>query len=209
MSCNDEQRKPVDFCWTEASEKAAELLALGELSDTAIAEEVGVNRCTLWRWRRNAEFSKRVESHLEEIRAEIRRHGIGVVERRVAALDDRWHRLRRVMEERGASKDMQDVPGGPTGLLVRKYRSVGSGENADLVEEFFVDTGLLSELREHERQAAQELGQWLNKTDVTTKGDAVGGPIFHLYSNGRGPTSGETPRVPAPAGPDPVPDEPG
>jgi hypothetical protein len=32
-----------------------------------------------------------------------------------------------------------------------------------VVEEYEVDTGLLKELREHEKQAAQELGQWSDK----------------------------------------------
>lgn len=75
----------------------------------------------------------------------------------------------RVIEAR--SKDMAEVPGGDTGLLVRKLKSIGSGENTKTVEEYAVDTGLLSELREHEKQAAQELGQWINKSNVeqTTK----------------------------------------
>jgi hypothetical protein len=34
------------------------------------------------------------------------------------------------------------------------------------VEEYQVDTGLLKELREHEKQAAQELGQWSEKARV-------------------------------------------
>jgi hypothetical protein len=32
-----------------------------------------------------------------------------------------------------------------------------------------VDTGLLRELRAHERQAAQELGQWMEKSDTSLK----------------------------------------
>jgi hypothetical protein len=81
---------------------------------------------------------------------------------RVQALQDRWDRLRagvaQLMTERGAS--MAEAPGGSTGLLVRQYQ----GRQAMPV--YKVDTGLLSllsELRAHEKQAAEELGQWTEK----------------------------------------------
>jgi Helix-turn-helix of insertion element transposase len=189
------ERRPAGFAWCLKSEEAAQLLALAELTKTEIAGKVGIARSTLWEWSRNPDFAARVESHLEEIRAEIRRRGIGVIERRVASLDDRWKRLQRIMQERGESPEMKDVPGGRTGLLVRNVKSIGAGEDAQVVEEFKVDTGLLAELREHERQAAQELGQWTSKADVTSKGEAIAdGPVFHIHGNGRGPTTGEIPR---------------
>jgi hypothetical protein len=43
---------------------------------------------------------------------------------------------------------MEDVPGGATGLLTRKYKSIE------------VDVPLLREMRATEEQAAKELGQW-------------------------------------------------
>jgi hypothetical protein len=43
---------------------------------------------------------------------------------------------------------------------------LGSAEYPNVVEEYEVDTGLLKELREHEKQAAQELGQWSDKARV-------------------------------------------
>lgn len=161
---NTIEQKTAGFPWSPESEEAAQLLSVGELSTVEICEKLGICRTTLWNWRQNPEFAARVEEHLEEIRAEIRRRGIGVVERRVAALDDRWKRLHRVMAERGES--MKGVPGGTTGLLVKKLKKIGSGDDSELVEEYAVDTGLLSELREHERQAAQELGQWINRSNV-------------------------------------------
>ena len=61
---------------------------------------------------------------------------------------------------------MQNVPGGRAGLLVRRVKSIGAGENAREVVEYEVDTALLKELRELERQAAQEAGQWATKHEV-------------------------------------------
>ena len=72
---------------------------------------------------------------------------------RLQALQDRWDRLRRLIDARAV--EMADVPGGNTGLLVRDYK----GKNAALPV-YKVDTALLAELRAHERQAAEELGQW-------------------------------------------------
>lgn len=75
---------------------------------------------------------------------------------------------------------MVGIPGGETGLLVRKYKNLGSGDNARTVEEYEVDTGLLAELRAHEKQAAEELGQWITKGDVTSKGEQVGVTVIQL-----------------------------
>jgi hypothetical protein len=79
---------------------------------------------------------------------------------RVAALQKRWGRLRAeldlILDQRGA--DMDEVPGGASGLLMRDHK----GKEADrLVTRS--DPGvvsLLAEPRGHERQEAEELGQW-------------------------------------------------
>jgi hypothetical protein len=82
----------------------------------------------------------------------------------VKALGDRWNRLRQVIAARAADPDHAKAPGGDTGLLVRKLKQIGSGESARTVEEYEVDAALLREAREHEKQAAQELGQWNEET---------------------------------------------
>lgn len=60
---------------------------------------------------------------------------------------------------------MAETPGGASGLLVRQYHG------AVALPVYKVDTALLSllsELRAHERQAAEELGQWSEKREPTT-----------------------------------------
>ena len=81
---------------------------------------------------------------------------------RVQALQNRWNRLRQVIQERAASPEFADVPGGATGLLCKTY--VGKDANTPVYK---IDTGVLSELRHHEKQAAEELGQWTEKREVT------------------------------------------
>ena len=78
---------------------------------------------------------------------------------RIQALQDRWEpRARRLIDAR--ARDLADVPGGNTGLLVRDYK----GRNAD-VAVYKADTALMAEMRATERQAAEELGQWITKSE--------------------------------------------
>jgi len=64
------------------------------------------------------------------------------------------------------------VPGYETGLLTRTLKQLGSGAAVRIVEEFAVDTGLLAELRQMEQQAAKEVGQWVDRGEVTGKNGA-------------------------------------
>ena len=129
---------------------------------------------------------------------------IAIREKRVAELDDRHRRMRLIIDERGVEmagcaycgKPKEDHPvvlspdricerfmaiaGGASGLLSRDFKADGH-------QVFRVDTGLLSELREHEKQAAQELGQWQDSA-----GPQVAIQIVYPSSPGRG---GEMPSV--------------
>jgi len=89
---------------------------------------------------------------------------------RVFALRDRWRRLQTVIEERAKALEMAGAPGGKTGLLCRRLKMIGSGKNAEVVEEYEVDPTLLREMRAHEEQAAKELGQWVEKGQVEVTG---------------------------------------
>ena len=75
-------------------------------------------------------------------------------ENRLAALEDRRRRLDLVMRQRGLEM-ANECAGGESGLLVRDFK----GKDASQVV-YKVDTGLLAEQREHDKQIAQELGQW-------------------------------------------------
>lgn len=153
-----------NFDWTKLAIEAAELLAEGRLSTVAIAEKVGIGRTTLHRWQKDPEFAAKVDELVEEFAKEVKRRGLAVLVRRVAAQNDRWLRLQQVIEARADDPDMEHVPGGTTGLIVKDWKTVGAGENAQIMPVYSVDTGLLRELREHEKLAAQELGQWEERT---------------------------------------------
>jgi hypothetical protein len=110
---------------------------------------------------------KRVRELQAEIGAKLDKRTIRDLNERLNEYQTRWDKMRTVTQERAEAPEMQDVPGGRTGLLVRTIKSIGSGEKATTVEEFAVDTGLLREIRELELQVSKELGQFVEKHDVT------------------------------------------
>jgi hypothetical protein len=169
MSENVSENGP--FKWDRLREKAALLVAEDKLTDAKIGAACDVTERTIERWKRHPDFKARVAEHVEAYRATIRARGIAILENRVDALQDRWERMKGVIAAR--AEEHASIPGGESGLLVRTVRGVGSGEDFELVELYAVDTGLLRELREHEKQAAQELGQWTERKDLTTGGEPI------------------------------------
>ncbi len=86
---------------------------------------------------------------------------------RLSALQERSNLLWQVIKERAADPCNQSAAGGKTGLLVRQRKMLGGGEFAVEIEEFAIDIAPLRELRDIERQAAIETGQWVEKRDLT------------------------------------------
>jgi hypothetical protein len=73
------------FRWNRKRELAALLVARDEIRDRDLCERVGISESTLYNWKAAPEFAARVESHVAAFRVAIRRHGIALLERRVAA----------------------------------------------------------------------------------------------------------------------------
>ncbi len=165
------------FRWTAKREEAALLVAQDELSNEDIARRMGISRQTLGKWKLQPAFQGRVAALVAAVAEAVKGRGIAERRNRVAALNERWSRLLRVIEERAAL--YADVPGGRgAGMLVCQIKlvRVSGGEDGESdgpgrrkrrrsggfveIAADAVDVGLLKELREHEKQAAQELGQW-------------------------------------------------
>lgn len=159
------------FHMDDQAKEAAKLVAEASLTYSSIADRVGVTRQTILNWRRQPLFVEEVEAIREGIRLEAHDYGLSIRENRITALNDRWNRLRKVIEDRADDPEHQIAPGGSTGLLVRQTKGVGRGDDFTLIHEFAVDVGLLAELRAVEQQAAKELGQWTDKKEVQHSGD--------------------------------------
>ncbi len=189
------------FKWTSAREKAAALAADDTKSDEQIAAEIGIAERTFYNWKRQSEFAARVSSLVADAAAVAKAQTIANKERRVQRLQERSEKLDRVIEARAT--EHAAVPGGNTGLLVREPKIVkvysvtppgrrGSTSAADeddeemltptggvqVVYEYRVDTATLAEMRNTEKQAAQELGEWSEKKELT---GANGEPLIKAY----------------------------
>lgn len=138
---------------------------------------------------KNAQISARIAELEAGIRSKLLADTILTRESRLKALENRWKLLQQVLMERGetlgqltihgypmGSKDAQEsaqedaeqsempAPGASTGLVSLDWK----GRDATRAV-WRVDTQTLAELRAIEEQAARELGQWMDKSEVTHK----------------------------------------
>jgi transposase-like protein len=181
------RQNATTFVWTEPRKQAVLLVAEDDLSDTEIAARVGVHRATLDRWKQHPDFAAQVAHHIEDLNRAMTRLAIAKKHKRVTELNALHEKALRVIEQRGAEyqamaeEDAQQptitplrqmigdrsVPaGGETGLLVRQLKQIGAGRTAQLVEEFAFDAALVKEIRALQEQAAKELGQWVDRSEV-------------------------------------------
>lgn len=147
---------PERFSWNKRRLQAASLVAADELPDEQIAARCSVTRRQLTRWKDVPAFKAKVTEIRKAIADAILAKGIASKVERIAALQERWLKMRAVIAERAADKRMAKVPGGKTGLLAHRKRGLGSGDNFILVDEFQVDTGLLKAMLDAEAAAAKE-----------------------------------------------------
>ena len=144
------------------------------MSADQIAAEVGVKPRTFYDWTQRPEFKAKVEIKRKEIAERIMQTGIAVKSNRIAQANDRWRRMHQVIEERATDPINESVAGGTTGLLAHTMKGVGSGIAAQVIDEWEVDTGLLSEIRNHEEQVSKELGQWPQPGNITEVSVSLG-----------------------------------
>lgn len=138
-------------------EEAAQLVAEGRLDYGEICEKLGFDRKTFYRWRRDPAFDARVEEILTEIMRPVKRLAIARKAYRLAVLNTAHTKIEELIKSR--ARDLAEVPGGETGLLVRQFKV--SGETT--VTEYAFDAAVIREMRAVQEQAAKELGQLVDK----------------------------------------------
>lgn len=156
------QPNTTDFKWDRKRDKAALEVAQDDRSDAEIAAALKIDKTTLERWKRHPVFRVRVQQHIDDFREAIKAEGIANRQNRVDYAKDRHRRLQQIMDERAAAM-AGEHPGAGTGLLVHQVKVLGAGRNAITIDEYALDTSLLKEMREHEKQVAQDLQQWNDK----------------------------------------------
>lgn len=138
-----------------------------------------------------------IEARIAEYRARIEAEGLANQQNRIDAYNRRWKLLEQIRKERAEDEWLADVPGGKTGFVVKQLKTVKhqyipdpddeDGKPSQMIVETWesaVDTGLLRELRELEKQAAQDIGQWTEKREVTGKDGESFAIVFRERSDG-------------------------
>ena len=136
--------------------RVALLIAQNRLGAAQIANSCQINRRTLNRWKNQVGFQELIADYRRLLQHECEVfYQIASKEHRLRAMNQRWEALEQVMNDRGEDPELQEVPGGRTGLIVRSLS--GSGRSVFIT--FLTDVALLRESRKLEAQAAQELKQ--------------------------------------------------
>lgn len=142
-------------------DRVIELVLAGN-SDAQVATAVSSKRVQVTRQAIFA-FRKRHKDSLASVVEQAAKvaedYAIASRVNRVAALDDRWQRMKRLLEARAGDSRYVDEPGYDTGLMVHQLKAVGKGDDFQLVDLYVTDASLLAEMRATERAAAEELGQ--------------------------------------------------
>jgi DNA-binding CsgD family transcriptional regulator len=143
----------------ELQARAAILLAEDELSDTEIAQCVGITRRTLMRWKKQASIQQKIDEQLTLSKQESERQMLVERQIRIAAMEARLNELEDIIWGRAHSLEMRGVPGGSTGLLRR--RKICFKPHGGLpVYAYELDTALLREERRLLVAVAKAVGQW-------------------------------------------------
>jgi hypothetical protein len=141
---------------------AAEGLTLQEINERAAALDPPFEVV----WTQLKHVRKQAKKTYSQLKEEFEREALGEgLARRAVRLREKMERhalLKRVIGERADHVEMQDAPGGKTGLLCLDYK----GKDADRAV-YKLDAALLKELRDLEREIAIELGQWAERKEIS------------------------------------------
>ncbi len=175
--------------WNEEQQTALLLLGKGR-SASQTARDTGIAESTIYFWLRIPEYRQAVD-HLYSQRWEaLTTVTVANKQRRVDAQILRLEALYRIADERAlhyaknealrqaiynkVENDVSNVgideyeAGTSTGYIVKKTTVTGKSTST----EYAVDTGLLGEIRQLEKQLAIELGQW-QENDRANEDDAL------------------------------------
>jgi hypothetical protein len=171
--------------FTKKHHLAASLLADDELTDAEIAAQVEITPRQLYNWKNRPEFAALVGDYVGKLQAGMLRLRIAKKRERVKTLDNLRTRLLTVADARGeryrgeldAAEDAAAAtrrffgdsvpPEAATGLLVRQETVNAQGMKT---VNWSVDTGLVKTIMDLQKEAGQELGQRVDKSEIEHSG---------------------------------------
>ena len=146
--------------WNAVREHAAQLVADGELSGVEIGRRLHVSDRTIDTWKQAPEFRARVEEHLARYRERFLQEGLADKARRIAEITKLYYLLEVEIEFRAADFRRRGLKHDSTGLVSEKVKQIGSGEFAERISEFTIDTAVVGLMASLLKQIAEELGQY-------------------------------------------------
>lgn len=165
--------KDVWALMTEPQEQAALLVAQGRLSQRVIAKRVEISKRTLTYWQLEPEFRETVARHrdafrkaAEQQREEISKHGLALKLERIFQKMRRHAYLRRIQRARSKDERILCYLGKDLGLAAGLFCVRYKGKDADR-EEFALDTRMLAEFNQLEKDIAIEVGDWKAKREIS------------------------------------------
>lgn len=157
------------FEWDTKRAQAASMVAEG-WPHTKIGAALKIDPPVVSYWRRHPDFSRRVQKIIEDAAHEAATFAIANKVNRIRDLDALREAYLRVFEERQANPTGDSEPGMSSGLVVRSQR-ITTGRNGTTVEcEYKVDNQSTSAFLALHKQAAQEMGQWNQRSHVEVSG---------------------------------------
>lgn len=170
------------WTWTAQKRKAAILLAEDTLPKTRIAEEVGVTSTTLSNWRQVPEFEAAIQDKVKELDEAVTALRFVKRRERLEVLSNQASAYLQIIEERAAyfAQNEPEVPGGKSGHVTRREKTLGSGSKQTTTVEYEVDTGTDRQLNATLVQIAKERGEWSDKKELTGPGGSALLPIVEI-----------------------------
>lgn len=107
-----------------------------------------------------------VQAAIQAWRDEVKVSAITDLSYRVARLSELEQRLWGVVDARQQAYAGTDVIGGETGIVVLQHKAIGSGPDAQVVDEYVADTALVKAIQGVYDDVAKELGQRASNVNI-------------------------------------------
>jgi hypothetical protein len=141
-----------------------ELLYDNQLTDIAIAAQIGIDVRTLRRWQQLPEFAAELAEVHAAYRVHVRQRCLPVRLKRLGEKLDRYAALRRLIDERTDNADPA-VPGDCTGLIIKRIINTKTGVHI----EARVDHATLREVSRMENELSAEIVDDTPKVIINNK----------------------------------------
>jgi hypothetical protein len=107
---------------------ACKLVAEDKFTDRVIAQQAGISKATLERWKHLPEFHARVLEHCARYRRLVAeatlQHALARHDERMRCLHEEWERILQLLDERARDPAVANAPGGRTGLVLRRLKTL-------------------------------------------------------------------------------------